>query len=411
MSLTATAVAALKGRDKPYKIADSGGLHLLVMPEGHRYWRMNYRFDGKYRTLALGVYPDVSLAKAREKRDLAREALEAGEDPTVRRKRLHRVERLHASHTFKTIAEEWLAKVEAEGRSESTMHKLRWILAFTYPLIGERPVREIEAVELLEVLRKIEARGRHETARRLRSTCGAVFRYAIATGRATRDISADLRGALIAPKVTHRAAILEPKAAGELLRAIDSFSGQPSIHAALRLAPHVFVRPGELRHAEWTEVDGEEAVWTIPAEKTKMRRPHRVPLSRQALEIMEELWELTGDGKYLFPCIRTNKRPMSENTVNAALRRLGYDKTEMTGHGFRAMASTMLNEMGKWHPDAIERQLGHVENDDVRRAYARGEHWRERVAMMQYWSDYLDKLRTGGKIVIGKFGRSRTVGA
>jgi len=353
----------------------------------------------------------VSLAKAREKRDLARDALEAGEDPTVRRKRLERVQRLHASHTFKTIAEEWLAKVEAEGRSESTMHKLRWILAFTYPLIGERPIREIEAVELLEVLRKIEARGRHETARRLRSTCGAVFRYGIVTGRTERDVSADLRGALIAPKVTHRAAILQPKPAGELLRAIDSFSGQPTVRAALRLAPHVFVRPGELRHAEWTEVDGEEAVWTIPAEKTKMRRPHRVPLSRQALEIMEELWELTGDGKYLFPCIRTSRRPMSENTVNAALRRLGYDKTEMTGHGFRAMASTLLNEMGKWHPDAIERQLGHVENDDVRRAYARGEHWRERVAMMQHWSDYLDKLRTGGKIVVGKFGRSRMVGA
>ena len=252
-------------------------------------------------------------------------------------------------------------------------------------------------------MRAVEKRGHYETARRLRSTCGQVFRYAIATGRADRDISADLRGAITVPKVTHRAAITSPMEAGVLLRAIDAYSGYPVTHAALRLAPHVFVRPGQLRHAEWTEFDLTKNVWTIPAEKTKMRVAHRVPLTRQVLAILEELREISGNRRHLFPAQGKRDRPMCENTINLALRRMGFDSKTMTAHGFRAMASTLLNEQGHWNPDAIERQLGHAETDDVRRAYARGEHWEERLAMMKSWSDYLDQLRSGAKILQGSF--------
>jgi integrase len=278
--------------------------------------------------------------------------------------------------------------------------KLRWLLSFTYPSIGERRVAEITAPELLSVLRKVEARGRYETARRLRSTCGMVFRYAIATGRAERDPSADLRGALTAPKVSHRSAIVDPMGIGALLRAIDDFDGQPTTRIALRLAPLVFVRPGELRHAEWVEIDFAAAEWRISAPKMKMRRPHRVPLSRQALAIIRELQKVSGDGRWLFPSVRSVLRPISENTLNAALRRLGYSTEQMTTHGFRTMASTRLNEIGRWNPDAIERQLAHQEADDVRRAYIHAaEYWSERVKMMQAWADYLDELREGGKVL------------
>jgi len=240
--------------------------------------------------------------------------------------------------------------------------------------------------------------------------CSSVLRYAIATGRAQRDVTIDLRGALIAPKVTHRAAIIEPAKVGALLRAIEGYEGQPSVEYALKIVPHVFVRPGELRNAEWNEFDADEAVWTIPASKMKMGREHKVPLSRQVLDLLEGLYAITGSSRYLFPSVRSNDRPISDNTINAALRRLGYDKTEMTGHSFRALASTLLNESRKWHPDAIERQLAHVENNDVRRAYLRGAHWPERVRMMQYWSDYLDKLRATN-VVRARFARGETLPA
>lgn len=403
MALTAMALTHAKPKEKSYKLSDERGLHLLVTPEGHHYWRFNYRFGGKYRTLAFGVYPDVSLAHARAKRDAARKILAAGEDPVEWRKRQEREAKAKASDTFKVIAEEWVARLETEGRADSTLKKTRWLLEFAYPSLGDRPITEIGATELLGVLRGIEARGRHETAVRLRGTFGTIFRYAIATGRAQRDVSFDLRGALIQPKTKHRAALLEPKQIGPLLRAIESYEGQPTVAIALRLAPHLFVRPGELRTAEWTEFDLDEAVWTIPSHKTKMRRLHRVPLSRQVLAMIKELKSISANAKFLFPSVRSASRPISDNTLNAALRRLGFDKTQMTAHGFRAMASTNLNEMGKWHPDAIERQLGHVESNDVRRAYARGEHWNERVRMMQNWSDNLDRLRAGAKILKGKF--------
>jgi integrase len=306
-------------------------------------------------------------------------------------------------NSFRAVAEEWLDKAGREGRAEVTLGKLKWLLDFAHPIIGERKIGDIKAPELLAVLRAVEKRGHYETARRLRSTCGQVFRYAIATGRADRDISADLRGAITVPKVTHRAAITDPVEAGVLLRAIDAYSGYPVTHAALRLAPHVFVRPGELRHAEWAEFDLTKNVWTIPAEKTKMRVAHRVPLTRQVLAILEELRDISGNRRYLFPAQGKRDRPMCENTINLALRRMGFDSKTMTAHGFRAMASTLLNEQSHWNPDAIERQLGHAESDEVRRAYARGEHWDERIRMMESWSDYLDQLRSGAKILQGSF--------
>ena len=396
MLLSATAVNHAKPREKAYKLTDGRGLYLLVSPQGHRYWRFNYRFDGKQKTLAFGVYPDVGLADARDKREAARKQVAAGEDPGLKRQREEAAAKALEEETFGFVAGEWLDRLKLEGRSQSTLTKTRWLLDFATPTLGGRSLREITAPELLAVLRKIEARGRYETAIRLRSTFGTIFRYAIATGRAERDVAYDLRGALVTPKVNHRAAIIEPKAVGALLRAIEGHEGQPAVRLALRLAPHVFVRPGELRLAEWLEIDLETAVWTIPAARTKMRRPHKVPLSRQSIAIMSELKAITGNGQLVFPSVRTETRAISDNTLNAALRRLGYDKTQMTAHGFRAMASTLLNEMGKWHPDAIERQLAHVEENQVRRAYARGEHWEERVRMMQNWSDYLDRLRLSG---------------
>jgi integrase len=401
--LTDLAVRKSAPREKAYKLTDGAGLYLLVKPTGHRYWRMDYQYAGKRMTIALGVYPAVSLAEARNKRAEIKKQLAEGENPAANRK----IEKITGSqaqaNTFKAVALEWLDKAEREGRAEVTMGKLRWLLDFAYPILGDRNIGEIKAPELLAVLRAVEKRGHYETARRLRSTCGQVFRYAIATGRADRDVSADLRGALIVPKVKHRAAIITPAEVGELLRAIDAYSGYPITHAALRMAPHVFVRPGELRHAEWTEFDLTRMLWTVPAEKTKMRVAHKVPLTRQVVAILDELREVSGYRRYLFPAQGKRDRPMCENTINLALRRMGFDSKTMTAHGFRALASTLLNEQGIWNPDAIERQLGHAELDGVRRAYARGEHWDERVRMMAHWSDHLDKLRSGAKVLEGSF--------
>jgi integrase len=403
MALTAVAIRNAKGRAKPYKLTDSDGLYLLVSPTGARYWRMNYRYLGKQKTLAFGVYPDTGLADAREQRDAARKVLARGDDPGEQIKLERIAATVAASNSFKAVADEWLLKVEREGRSAATMKKLRWLLDFINASIGKRPVASISAQELLVMLRKMESKGRYETAKRLRSTCSQVFRYAIATARAERDVAADLRGALIAPQPVHRAAITTANTAGGLLRAIEAFDGHPNTKAALRLLPHVFVRPGELRHAEWADFDFDKALWTIPPHKTKMRRPHIIPLSRQALAILETIEHDAEYSSYLFPSLRSVNRPMSENTINAALRRMGFAQDEMTGHGFRAMAATLLNEMGVWHPDAIERQLAHQDNNAVRRAYTRGEYWDERVKMMQHWSDHLDFLRDGAKVIKGKF--------
>lgn len=403
MALTVTAINAAKSKDKAYKLTDGLGLYLLVTEKGSRLWRMNYRFLGKQKTLSLGSYPDVSLAKAREKRSAAREAMADGLDPAEVRKARIREAKARSEDTFKAIADEWVSRLEIEGRAPKTLQKMRWLLELAYPFIGSRPISELTAPELLDVLRKVEVRGRYETANRLRSTFGTIFRYAIVTGRAQRDVAVDLRGALITPKPQHRAAILEPKTLGGLLRAVDTHDGQPAVRIALKLLPHMFPRPGELRMAEWKEFDFESRVWTIPAEKMKMRRAHKVPLTEQVLEMLAELETITGGGKYLFPSIRSAERPITDNTLNAALRRLGFGKEEVTAHGFRATASTLLNEMGKWHPDAVERQLAHVESNDVRRAYARGAHWDERVKMMRHWSNYLDSLQAGGKVLKGNF--------
>jgi integrase len=403
MALTFAAIKNAKGQAKPYKLTDGDGLYLYVTPNGSRYWRMNYRHLGKQKTLAFGVYPDTGLADAREQRDTARKVLAHGQDPAEKIKLDRLAATLAASNSFKAVADEWLLKVEREGRSAVTMKKVRWLLDFINESIGSRPIASITAQELLVVLRKMESKGRYETAKRLRSTCSQILRYAIATARAERDVAADLRGALIAPQPVHRPAITSANAAAGLLRAIEAFEGHPNTKGALRLLPHVFVRPGELRHAEWADFDFDKALWTIPPHKTKMRRPHVIPLSRQALAVLETIEHDADYSRFLFPSLRSVDRPMSENTINAALRRMGYAQDEMTAHGFRAMAATLLNEMGLWHPDAIERQLAHCDNNAVRRAYARGEYWDERVRMMQHWSDYLDFLRDGAKVIKGRF--------
>jgi integrase len=394
--LTDVAVRKAKPSSQPRKISDGGGLHVLVQPTGSKLWRLAYRFAGKQKTLAIGVYPIVSLEEARRQRDHAKKLLARSIDPSVQR----RADRQAGKEgTFRAVAEEVLIKHEREGRADATLRKKRWLLAYAFPAFGDRPVAEITARELLALLREIEGRGRYETAKRLRSTCGMVFRYAIAAGRAERDPSMDLRGALTTPQVVHRATIVDPTGIGDLLRAIDGFDGQPTTRAALRLAPYVFVRPGELRQAEWSEFDLDAAVWSIPAKKMKMRRPHRVPLARQSIAILRELQDVTGGGRWLFPSVRTSTRPISENTLNAALRRLGYGTEEMCVHGFRGMAATRLNEMGRWTLDAIERQLAHQEANAVRRAYTHNaEFWPERVLMMQAWADYLDELRKGQKM-------------
>jgi integrase len=395
--LNDTRIRATKPCKRPIKLSDSGGLYLLIAPHGSKLWRLAYRFGGKQKTLAIGAYPTSTLKAARDKREEAKRLLANGIDPSAQRRLDKQIK--STGNTFKAVAEEVLAKLEKEGRADVTLTKKRWLLDFAYPAFGDRPIAEITALEVLSVLRQVEGRGRYETARRLRSTCGTVFRYAIATGRAERDPSADLRGALTSPKVNHRAAIVDPVGIGGLLRAIDGYDGLPITKAALRLAPLVFVRPGELRHAEWAEFDLAAAEWRIPPAKMKMRRAHRVSLSRQALDVLRDLQPTSEGGGFLFPSVRSAVRPMSENTLNAALRRLGYGTDDMTAHGFRAMASTRLNEMGGWNPDAIERQLAHQEQDDVRRAYVHAaEYWPERVKMMQAWADYLDELRERGKI-------------
>jgi integrase len=393
MALSDLGAKNAKPRPAPYKLTDSGGLYLLVQPPGGKLWRLDYRFLGKRKTLALGKYPAIGLADARRARDAAKDLLEKGTDPAAKRKTDKLVAKFGAGNSFRFVADEYVAKMERERRAEVTVAKARWLLAIAYQRIGDRPIGEITAPELLTVLRILEARGNYESAKRLRSLCGRVFRYAIATGVAARDPSADLKGAITTPTVAHRAAIIDPAGIGALLRAIDSYQGMPVTKAALQLAPLLFVRPGELRHAQWDEFDLAGAVWTIAAAKMKMKRPHIVPLARQTLVILNRLRPLTGDGTYLFPSARTLMRPISENTVNAALRRLGYSEDEMTGHGFRSMASTRLNEMGNWKSDAIERQLAHGERDQIRAAYNHAQYLPERIVMMQAWADYLDALK------------------
>ena len=400
MALSDAAIRAAKAGATQFKLFDEGGLFLIVRPSGGKLWRLKYRHQGKEQQLSIGRYPDVGLKEARERRDQARKQIAAGVNPAFEKKRAAIAASISAANTFKAVAEEFIAKREREGVKEITTVKARWLLALLESGVGERPIAEIEPYELLAVLKRIELSGRHETAKRLLAFAGRVFRYAVATARAQRNVAADLQGALIAPKAKHHAAIIDPKGVGALMRAIDGFEGHPMTLWALRLAPHVFVRPGELRMAEWKEIDLDAAIWRIPGSRMKMSREDVVPLSTQAVAILREAAELTGGGRFVFPSVRTPLRPMSENTLNAALRRLGYTGEEMTSHGFRSTASTLLNESGKWSRDAIERALAHGDSDSVRAAYHRGAHWDERVLMAQWWSDYLDRLKTGADVVV-----------
>ncbi|MDZ4202793.1 MAG: integrase arm-type DNA-binding domain-containing protein [Gallionella sp.] len=399
MPLTDTAIKNAKPGAKPIKLSDEKGLFLLLSPVGGKWWRLKYRFGGKEKLLSMGTYPEVSLKEARQRRDDARKLLADGVDPGENRKAVKASITERAGNSFEVIAREWYAK---NSPSWAENHGTRILQRFErdlFPWIGGRPIAGITAPELLAVLRRIEDRGAVETAHRAHQNCGQVFRYAIATGRAERDPSPDLKGALPPVKQTHHAAITDPKAIGALLRAIDDYQGQFVTKCALRLAPLVFVRPGELRKAEWVEFDLDKSEWNIPAERMKMREPHLVPLSTQAVTILRDLHALTGAGKYVFPGARTNGRPMSDNAILAALRRMGFAKDEMSGHGFRAMARTILDEVLQVRPDYIEHQLAHAVRDPNGRAYNRTAHLVERRKMMQLWADYLDKQKAGAEII------------
>ena len=392
MPLTALQISKAEPRQRPYKLYDQKGLFLLVHHNGSKYWRFKYRFDGKEKLLALGVFPEVSLAQAREHCREARATIKAGQDPSQLRQQ-DKINR-HIAHdnTFADLATAYLDKLEKEGRAPATMKKNRWLLGMAINHLGSLPIAEIGPPMILSLLKQIENKGTVETAHRLRTTIGSVFRYAAASGIVENDPTALLQGALVQRSVQHRAAITDPEELGALLRAIRGFQGQPTTRIALQLLIIFATRPGELRLAKWTEFDWEKRVWNIPADRMKMRKPHKVPLTDQAILILNELRELTGYCEYLFPSIRSPQRPISENTLNAALRNMGYDKSQVSAHGFRATFSTIANESGRWNPDVIERALAHQEPNEIRRAYARAEHWNQRVKLADWWSDYLTKL-------------------
>ena len=398
MPLTDTAIRNAKPKDKPYKISDSQGLYLLVNPRGSKLWRVKYRMNGVERKLALGGYPEITLAEARTARDVARRQLAHAVDPNVAKRQAKIEASIRAGNSFGTIADELIDKKRQEHLAEATLAKQRWLLKLLGSDFCKRPIADITPQELLHVLRKHERRGRLETTKQLRSFASRVFRYAAATARAERDPAQLLLGALVSPSVKHFPAITGPTEFGALLRAIEDYEGDPSVMYALKLTPHVFQRPGEIRQMEWAEVNFDKAVWIIPETKMKMRQPHSVPLSHQALAILTAMRGLSGSGRFVFPSVRTRARPISDNTVNAALRRMGYSKEQMTAHGFRTSASSMLNESGKWNPDAIERALAHMVAGSVRRIYNQSAYWGERVEMAQWWSDYLGELRDGGNV-------------
>lgn len=406
MRLTDTAVRKAKPTDKTQRLFDGGGLYLEITPAGGKRWRQKYRFAGKEKLLAHGTYPDVSLAEARERRDKARKLLANGVDPGQHRQAEKAAGAERAANSFEVVAREWLTK--RDWVPNYTAKVTAWLENDVFPYIGGRPVAELTAPEFLRVGRRIEDRGAIESAHRVLQNCGQVMRYAIATGRADRNPVADLKGALAPTPEKHHAAIVDPEGIGALLRAIDGYKGSHVTRCALQLAPLLFVRPGELRQAEWAEIDLEAAEWNIPASKMKMRQPHLVPLSRQAIAILEELQPLTSRSQYVFPGGRSSKRPMSENALTAALRRMGYEQGTMTVHGFRAMARTILDEVLHYRPDYIEHQLAHAVKDPNGRAYNRTSHLPERRKMMQAWADYLDRRRADtGKVLEFKKSGSR----
>ena len=394
--LTPSAVANAKPQAKPYKLRAERAMYLLVQPSGSKWWRFDYRRPGtgQRNTLSLGTYPDVSLKQARERREAARKLLADGIDPASKRQ----AERSADAESFEAIAREWHRKHSARWTEIYATNLLRRLEVNVFPYIGNRPIAGLLAPDILAVLRRIEARGVIETAHRVHQYIALVFRYAVATGRATADPTPALRGAIPTANKVHFASIKEPGKVGQLLRDLDAYAGHPVTRAALQLAPLLFVRPGELRHAEWAEIDMDAATWCIPAHKMKMRASHIVPLSSQAIALLRDLHALTGRGRYVFPNPRSVQRPMSENAITPALRALGYDGDTMTAHGFRSTASTLLHEQG-YPSDVIERQLAHKEANAVKDAYNRAQHLPERIKMMQAWADYLDALRIGADVV------------
>ncbi len=395
MPLTDTAIHKTKPKEKTYKLYDERGLYLEVSPSGGKWWRLKYRFNGKEKRLSLGVYSDVSLKDARDRRDDARKLIANGIDPSENRKAQKIAN--GGGNCFEVGAREWYAKRSPNWSADHGGRIIRRLERDVFPWIGDKSISNVTAPILLAVIQRIEKRGALETAHRALGNCGQVFRYAVATGRAERDPSGDLRGALSPAKGEHFAAVTEPKQVAEILRAIDGYEGSLIVGCALRLAPLVFVRPGELRKAEWVDIDFEKSDWRYIVTKTSTQ--HIVPLSRQAVEILEEIQPLTGNGRYVFPGARSKDRPMSDNAILAAMRRMGIGKEEMSGHGFRAMARTILDEVLGVRPDFIEHQLAHAVRDPNGRAYNRTAHLPERKKMMQQWANYLDKLKAGAEVI------------
>lgn len=406
--LTDIKIKQTKPTERPQKLFDGGGLFILITPSGGKLWRLKYRFEGTEKKLTLGAYPDVSLADARQKRDEARTLLGKGVDPGATRK-AQKAAQTEEHDTFEVVAREWHAKFAPTWAASHADKIIRRLELFVFPWLGAKPIRTITAPDLLTALRRLEDKGTLDTAHRTKQNCGQVFRYAIATGRADRDPTPDLRGALPTVHKKHYAAITDPVEVASLMRAIDGYKGCFVTICALRLAPLTFLRPGELRQAEWAEFDLDQGEWNVPVERLKLKLAekvrrkgefHLVPLAAQAVEILRDLYALTGSGRYVFPSTRSASRPMSNNTVNGALRRLGYDtKEEMTGHGFRALARTILDEVLHVRPEIVEHQLAHAVRDPLGRAYNRTTHLPERKAMMKQWADYLDKLKAGAKII------------
>ncbi|MCL4710101.1 MAG: tyrosine-type recombinase/integrase [Pseudorhodoplanes sp.] len=392
MYLSDLAVRKAAPRERPYKLSDGGGLHILVRPNGTKSWQMKYRFAGKEKLLSFGTYPMVKLAEARGRRDQAKKLLLNLVDPGEQRKQAKAAAVMTANNTFGAIAAEYLANKQESDAAASTMSKNRWLLEELAAPLASRPITQITAAEILQLLKRIEKSGRRETARRLRGMIGSVYRYAIVTLRATGDPTTATHGALLAPKVTPRAAIVDEKALGGLMRAIDDYDGWPTVTAAMKFTALTFARPGEVRGAKRREIDFENAVWHIAAERTKMRRPHDVPLSPQAIQLLRDIWPLSEHAELIFPSIRSNRKPLSDMAMNAALRRMGYGKDEMTAHGFRATASTILNSRG-YNPDVIESALGHLDDNEIRRVYNRAKYWPEREKLMADWANLLDEFR------------------
>ncbi len=408
MKLKAAQVKATEAREKPYKLSDGKGLFLLVNPNGSKYWRLKYRFGGKEKLLALGVYPDVPLAKAREKCADARSLLDDGRDPGVTKRLKKLADKYEGENTFRAVALEWYEN-KMGVKSHSYRHRTKRLLENDlYPSLGSRPIAQIEPPELLTVLRKVESRGAIDMAHRAKQTAGQVFRYAVSTGRCVRDPTADLKGALKSRNKKHYASITDPEGVAKLLIAIDGFEGTPVVKTALQLSPILFQRPGEIRSMEWAEINWKAEQWELPAEKMKMGQAHIVPLPKQAMRLLEEIKQHTAHrGKYVFPSQRGASRPLSDNGVRTAMRTMGYDNDTMTPHGFRAMARTLLDEVLHYRVDYIEHQLAHAVKDVNGRAYNRTSHLKERQKMMQHWADYLDYLKKqaqAGNVVTAEFG-------